>query len=106
MDEEKLEGRKESFQDLRHTPVEEGAPRNVEEPSKEVAMVEDPRSFDFDLDPRIPLPMEKAGPAEDTISILVDNDNSDEILKIRLQLNAERRKALTEFLLKNLDVFT
>lgn len=37
--------------------------------------MEDSWNFDFDLDPRIPLPVEKTGPAEGTISILVDDND-------------------------------
>ncbi|XP_074360580.1 uncharacterized protein LOC141700792 [Apium graveolens] len=53
----------------------------VDAPTQEDALsdtkmeVEDPRDFDFDLDPRIPMPAEKTGPAEDTISIPVDRSD-------------------------------
>ncbi|XP_074364003.1 uncharacterized protein LOC141704715 [Apium graveolens] len=80
---EKLEGRSEILQGLgdnckvdapqkKDAPlneVEVDAPPNEDAPSDEKVEIEDPRDFDFDLDPRIPMLIEKTGPAEDTISI-------------------------------------
>ncbi|XP_074337018.1 uncharacterized protein LOC141674193 [Apium graveolens] len=82
---EKLEGRSEILQDVK-----------VE--------VEDPRDFDFDLDPRIPMPAEKTGPTEDTISIPVDKNDSSRVLKVGSQLDDEMRGSLARFLIANLDV--
>ncbi|XP_074323440.1 uncharacterized protein LOC141660358 [Apium graveolens] len=67
--------------------------------------VKDPRDFDFDLVPRIPMPAEKTGPAEDTIYVPVDKDNPSKVLKVGSQLSYEMRGRLTNFLIKNLDVF-
>ncbi|XP_074342037.1 uncharacterized protein LOC141679433 [Apium graveolens] len=74
-------------------------------PSDARVEVEDPRDFDFDLDPRIPVPAEKTGPAEDTISIPVDKDDPNKVLKVGSQLSDEMRESLTCFLITNLDVF-
>lgn len=60
---------------------------------------------DFDLDPRMPLPTQKTGPAEDTLSIEIDPSNPEKVLKIGSQLKPDLQKMLTEFLKNNLDVF-
>ncbi|XP_074324177.1 uncharacterized protein LOC141661094 [Apium graveolens] len=67
--------------------------------------VEDPSDFDSDLDPRIPMPAEKTGPAEDTISVPVDKDDPSKVLKVGSQFGDEMRESLTRFLIANLDVF-
>lgn len=74
-------------------------------PSVKDMVVEDPRNFNIYLDPRIPLPTEKTGAAEDTIYILVDGNDPNKFLKIGSQLSPMLRKMLMEFLLKNLDIF-
>ncbi|XP_074342880.1 uncharacterized protein LOC141680595 [Apium graveolens] len=88
---EKLEGR--------------NAPTHGDTPSDKKMGVEDPHDFDFDLDPRIPMPSEKTGPAEDTISVTVDKDDPSKVLKVGSQLGDEMRESLTRFLIVNLDVF-
>ena len=60
---------------------------------------------DIDIDPRILEYVERAGAAEDTISIPVDNDDPAQILKTGSHLNPETRDALVSFLKANLDVF-
>ncbi|XP_074377886.1 uncharacterized protein LOC141719406 [Apium graveolens] len=116
---EKLEGRSEILQGLgdnfkvdapqeKDAPlneVEVDAPPNEDAPSDEKVEIEDPRDFDFDLDPRIPTPIEKTGPAEDTISIPVDKNDPSKVLKMGSQLDDEMRGGLTRFLIANLDVF-
>ncbi|XP_074356818.1 uncharacterized protein LOC141696593 [Apium graveolens] len=116
---EKLEGRSEILQGLgdnckvdapqkKDAPlneVEVDAPPNEDAPSGEKVEIEDPRDFDFDLDPRIPMPIEKTGPAEDTISIPVDKNDPSRVLKVGSQLDEEMRGGLTRFLIANLDVF-
>ncbi|XP_074371492.1 uncharacterized protein LOC141712443 [Apium graveolens] len=119
---EKLEGRSEILQGLgnnfkvdapqkkdvplRHeNGIEVDAPPNEDAPSDAKVEVEDPRDFDFDLDPRIPMPAEKTGPTEDTISILVDKNNPSKVLKVGSRLDDEMRGSLTRFLIVNLDVF-
>ncbi|XP_074356720.1 uncharacterized protein LOC141696485 [Apium graveolens] len=67
--------------------------------------VEDPRDFDFDLDPRIPMPAEKTGLAEDTVFVPVDKNDPSKVLKVGFHLSYEMRERLTRFLIKNLDVF-
>ncbi|XP_074374008.1 uncharacterized protein LOC141714387 [Apium graveolens] len=81
------------------------APVYRDAPSNAGMEVEDPRDFDFDLDPRIPMPAEKTGPAEGTISVLVDKDDPSKVLKVGSQLSYEMREKLIYFLVKNLDVF-
>ncbi|XP_074351891.1 uncharacterized protein LOC141691044 [Apium graveolens] len=81
------------------------APTHGDAPSDARVEVEDPRDFDFDLDPRIPMPAEKTGPAENTISIPVDKDDPNKVLKVGSQLDDEMRGSLTRFLIANLDVF-
>ncbi|XP_074360143.1 uncharacterized protein LOC141700232 [Apium graveolens] len=61
------------------------APSCMDAPSRARMEVEDPRDFDFDLDPRIPMFAEKTWPAEDTISVPIDKDDSSKILKVRSQ---------------------
>ncbi|XP_074345424.1 uncharacterized protein LOC141684389 [Apium graveolens] len=78
------------------------SPTRGDAPSNEV---EDPQDFDFDLDPRIPMPTEKTGPTEDTISIPVGKDYPNKVFKIGSQLGDEMRESLTRFLIVNLDVF-
>ncbi|XP_074356100.1 uncharacterized protein LOC141695782 [Apium graveolens] len=116
---EKLEGRSEILQGLGNNvkvdapqkkdaplnEVEVDAPPNEDAPSDEKVEVEDPRDFDFDLDLRIPMPTEKTGPAEDTISIPVDKNDPNKVLKVGSQLDDEMRGGLTRFLIVNLDVF-
>lgn len=64
-----------------------------------------PGGYDFDLDPRMPLPVKKIGPAEDTVSIEVDTSFPDRALKIGSQLSPEMFERLSSFLKANLDVF-
>ena len=61
---------------------------------------------DIDIDSRMPEYVERAGAAEDTISIPVDKDDPARILKIGSHLNPETRDALVSFLKANLDVFS
>lgn len=61
--------------------------------------------FDFDLDPRMPIPVEKTSPAEDTVDIAVDAENAEKVLKIGSRLVPEVCEALVKFLKANLDVF-
>ncbi|XP_074347348.1 uncharacterized protein LOC141686197 [Apium graveolens] len=61
--------------------------------------------FDFNLDPRIPMPAEKTGPPEDTISIPIDKYDLSKVLKVGSQLSYEIRESLTHFLINNLDIF-
>ncbi|XP_074374821.1 uncharacterized protein LOC141715244 [Apium graveolens] len=63
------------------------------------------KNLNIDLDPRIPEHVERAGAAEDTISILVDAHDSSKVLKIGSQLSPELREKHTIFLKANLDVF-
>ncbi|XP_074355327.1 uncharacterized protein LOC141694568 [Apium graveolens] len=58
-----------------------------------------------DLDPRIPMPTEKMGPAEDTIEIPVDEKDPSKVLRIGSQLAPRLKEGLSIFLLANLDVF-
>ncbi|XP_074362906.1 uncharacterized protein LOC141703225 [Apium graveolens] len=58
-----------------------------------------------DLDPRIPMPTEKMGPAEDTIEIPVDEKDPSKVLRIGSQLTPRLKEGLSIFLLENLDVF-
>ncbi|XP_074355018.1 uncharacterized protein LOC141693750 [Apium graveolens] len=101
---EKLEGRSEILQGLGNN-FKVDAPAYGDAPSNVKVEVEDPRNFDFDLDPRVPMPAEKTGPAEDTISILVEKDDPNKVLKVESQLDDETRGSLTRFLIANLDVF-
>ncbi|XP_017239882.1 uncharacterized protein LOC108212672 [Daucus carota subsp. sativus] len=64
-----------------------------------------PPQFDFDLDPRLPMPVQNTGPAEDTVDIQVTPGSNDKILKIGSRLSPEVRGKLIEFLKGNLDVF-
>ncbi|XP_074350150.1 uncharacterized protein LOC141689690 [Apium graveolens] len=57
--------------------------------------VEDPRGFDFDLDPRIPMSAEETGPVKDTISVPVDKDDPNKVLK-RHPVSVERAITLKE----------
>lgn len=63
------------------------------------------RDYDIDLNPRIPEHVERAGVAEDTISILVVAQDPSKFLKIGSQLTPKLRERLTKFLKANLDVF-
>ncbi|XP_074323167.1 uncharacterized protein LOC141660104 [Apium graveolens] len=81
------------------------APSYKDAPSGARTEVEDPRDFDFDLNPRIPMPAEKTGPAEDKISIPIDKDDPSKILRVGSQLSHEMRERLIHFLIKNLYVF-
>ncbi|KAL8148773.1 hypothetical protein AgCh_005948 [Apium graveolens] len=85
--------------------LEVDAPTHEDAPSDIKVEVEDPRDFDFDLDPRIPMTAEKTGPAEDTISIPVDKNDPSKVLKVGSQLADEMRRSLARFLIANLDVF-
>lgn len=58
-----------------------------------------------DLDPRFPEADKKMGPAEDTVSILVDTSDSSKVLQIGARLHADLRARLVAFLKDNLDVF-
>ncbi|XP_074328326.1 uncharacterized protein LOC141666231 [Apium graveolens] len=81
------------------------APAYKDAPSNKGMEVEDPRDFDFDLDPRIPMPTEKPAPTEDTISIPIDEDDPSKVLKVGSHLGYEIRESLTPFSIKNLDIF-
>ncbi|XP_074373631.1 uncharacterized protein LOC141713979 [Apium graveolens] len=116
---EKLEGRSEILRGLGNNlkvdaPQKKDAPLNEIEvdaspnedaPSDAKVEVEDPRDFDFDLDPRILMPAEKTGPDEDIISIPVDKNDPSRVLKVGSQLDDEMRGSLARFLIANLDVF-
>ena len=69
--------------------------------------VEEPSEFkvNIDIDPRMPEYMERAGAAEDTISILVDESDPSRALKIGSHLNLKIRDALVSLLKVNFDVF-
>ncbi|XP_074323995.1 uncharacterized protein LOC141660915 [Apium graveolens] len=84
---------------------EVNAPTHGDAPSDAKMEVEDPRDFDFDLGPRIPMPAEKTGPAEDTVSVPVNKDDPSKVFKVGSQLSDEMKERLTRFLVKNLDVF-
>ncbi|XP_074366739.1 uncharacterized protein LOC141707460 [Apium graveolens] len=116
---EKLEGRSEILRGLGNN-LKVDAPQKKDAPLNEIEVdaspnedalsdaeveVEDPRDFDFDLDPRILMPAEKTGPAEDTISIPVDKNDPSRVLKVGSQLDDEMRGSLARFLITNLDVF-
>ncbi|XP_074361144.1 uncharacterized protein LOC141701377 [Apium graveolens] len=115
----KLEGRSEILQGLGNNlkvdaPQKKDAPLNEikvdaspneDAPSDAKVEVEDPRDFDFDLDPRILMPAKKTGPAEDTISIPVDKNDPSRVLKVGSQLDDEMRESLARFLIANLDAF-
>ncbi|XP_074359107.1 uncharacterized protein LOC141698318 [Apium graveolens] len=73
-------------------------------PEKEETKEAQP-GVEIDLDPRMPESSEKAGVAEDTVSVMVDDFDPTKELKIGKQLSAELHIALTSFLKKNLDVF-
>ena len=73
--------------------------------TQEVGEPSNVKDLNIDLDPRIPEYVERAGAAEDTISILVDAHDSSKVLKIGSQLSPELRERLTIFLKANLDVF-
>ncbi|XP_074327297.1 uncharacterized protein LOC141665218 [Apium graveolens] len=81
------------------------APSCMDAPSSARMEVEDPRDFNFDLDPKIPILAEKTGPSEDIISVPIDRDDPRKILKVGSQLIYEMRERLTRFLFKNLDIF-
>ncbi|XP_074347111.1 uncharacterized protein LOC141685934 [Apium graveolens] len=81
------------------------APTYRDVPSNVGMEVLDPRDFNFNLDPRIPMPAEKMGPAEETISVPVDKDDPSKVLKVGSKPSYETRERLTHFLIKNLDVF-
>ncbi|XP_074347173.1 uncharacterized protein LOC141686005 [Apium graveolens] len=74
---------------------EVNAPAYRDAPSNAGMKVENPRDFDIDLDPRIPMPTEKMGPTEDTISVSVDKDDPSKVLKHR-PVSGERAIALKE----------
>ena len=81
----------------------------MDEPNSGITITEvgEPRKVkvDIDIDPRILEYVERAGVAEDTISITVDNNDPTRILKIGSHLNPDTRDALVSFLKANLDVF-
>ncbi|KAK1363262.1 hypothetical protein POM88_038823 [Heracleum sosnowskyi] len=60
---------------------------------------------EFDLDPRLPENDKKIAPAEDTLSILMEEVDPPKILQIGARLESSLRARLFEFLKKNLDVF-
>lgn len=62
-------------------------------------------NVELDLDPLMPLDTIKAGPAEDTISIPVDQMDAIKVLQICSHLNGELGKNLVDFLKNKLDVF-
>ncbi|XP_074374423.1 uncharacterized protein LOC141714827 [Apium graveolens] len=125
---ERLEGRFDVLQSLEHyealppegAPLpakhtkEVDAPAMQDAPSKEVdappkgdaPSLQDNEIHDSpDLDPRILMPMEKMGPAKDTIEILVDEKDPSKVLRIGSQLAPRLKEGLSIFLLANLDVF-
>lgn len=86
---EEIQGRRMLLEGLVNALVEEDFPLKEDVPSKDGAMIEDPRSLDFDIDRRMPQPVEKTNSTEDTISILLDARDSSKILKIGSYLNSE-----------------
>ncbi|XP_074356266.1 uncharacterized protein LOC141695965 [Apium graveolens] len=75
-------------------------------PKGDAPSLQDQEIYDSpDLDPRIPMPTEKMGPAEDTIEILVDEQDPSKVLRIGSQLASKLKEGLSIFLLANLDVF-
>lgn len=53
---------------------------------------------EFDLDPRLPEPNKKMGPVEDTLSILVDENDPAKVLQIGSRLDSTLRASLVNFL--------
>ncbi|XP_074355952.1 uncharacterized protein LOC141695617 [Apium graveolens] len=79
----------------------QGAPPKGDAPS-----LQDNEIYDSpDLDPRIPMPTEKMGPAEDAIEISVDEKDLSKVLRIGSQLAPKLKEGLSIFRLVNLDVF-
>ncbi|XP_017217112.1 uncharacterized protein LOC108194669 [Daucus carota subsp. sativus] len=60
---------------------------------------------DVDLDPRLPETLQKVGPVEDTVGILVDENDASKVLFIGVRLDNLMRKKMVEFLRSNIDVF-
>ncbi|XP_074356707.1 uncharacterized protein LOC141696466 [Apium graveolens] len=79
----------------------QGTPPEGDAPSLQDQEIYNP----LDLDPRIPMPIEKMGPAEDTIEIPVDEKDPSKVLRIGSQLAPRLKEGLSIFLLANLDVF-
>ncbi|XP_074346599.1 uncharacterized protein LOC141685395 [Apium graveolens] len=89
-------------------PAMQGAPsKEVDAPPKgDAPSLQDNEIRDSpDLDPRIPMPMEKMGPAEDTIEIPVDEKDPSKVLRIGSLLTPSLKEGLSIFMLANLDVF-
>ncbi|XP_074376769.1 uncharacterized protein LOC141718283 [Apium graveolens] len=89
-------------------PAMQGAPsKEVDAPPKgDAPSLQDNEIRDSpELDPRIPMPMEKTGPTEDTIEIPVDEKDPSKVLRIGSQLAPRLKEGLSIFLLANLDVF-
>lgn len=60
---------------------------------------------EIDLDPRLPETEKKMEPVEDTISIVVDDNDNTRVLHIGSKLGTPLREQLIMFLKKNLDMF-
>ncbi|XP_074352368.1 uncharacterized protein LOC141691537 [Apium graveolens] len=104
---ERLEGRFDVLQSLGQD-VHKGAPsKKVDAPLQEDApsLQNDEDRNQLDLDPRIPMPTEKMGSAEDTIEVPIDEKDPSKVLRIGSQLAPRLREGLSIFLLENLDVF-
>ncbi|XP_074342175.1 uncharacterized protein LOC141679621 [Apium graveolens] len=89
-------------------PAMQGAPsKEADAPPKgDAPSLQDNEIHDSpDLDPRVPMPTEKKGPAEDTIEIPIDEKDPSKVLRIGSQLAPRLKKGLSIFLLENLDVF-
>ena len=76
------------------------------EPSErgEQAVTEDHAGIE-DLDPRKIDEYNAVRPAEETVDIVIDTENSDKVLKIGSHLEGKQREALEDFLKKNRDIF-
>ncbi|XP_074356686.1 uncharacterized protein LOC141696444 [Apium graveolens] len=89
-------------------PVIQGAPsKEVDAPFQgDAPSLQNDENRDLpDLDPRIPIPTKKMGPAEDTIEIPVDEKDPSKVLRIGSKLVPRLKEGLSKFLLGNLDVF-
>ncbi|XP_074378676.1 uncharacterized protein LOC141720227 [Apium graveolens] len=88
-------------------PVIQGAPsKEVDAPLQgDAPSLQNDENRDLpDLDPRIPMPTEKMGPAKDIIEIPVDEKDPSKVLRIGYQLAPRLKEGLSIFLLENLDV--